>query len=85
MYSIYQKLDADVPAYERAMEIAAEAKKEANIDGAAWLAEVQRLIQNGVGKQMNDIEPQYFTVNDGCLCGVPMRSCASSRCAQAKT
>lgn len=71
MYSVYQKLDADVPSYERAVEIAAEAKRETHIDGAAWLAEVQRLIQNGVEKQTDDIELQYFSLDNGCLCGVP--------------
>jgi hypothetical protein len=63
MYSVYQKLDADVPTYEGAMEIAAEAKREAYIDGTAWLAEVQKLIQNGVGKQTDDTELQYFSVD----------------------
>ncbi|MEA4894934.1 MAG: hypothetical protein VB064_06690 [Oscillospiraceae bacterium] len=48
-----------------------EAKKEANIDGVAWLAEVQRLTQRGVGTQTDNIELQYFAVDDGCLCGVP--------------
>ncbi len=71
MYSVNLKLDADVPTYERALEIAAEANDEACIDGTAWLAEVRRLIQNGVRKQTDDIELQYFSANDGCLCGVP--------------
>jgi hypothetical protein len=71
MYSVYQKLDADVPNYKKALEIAAEAKQEAHIDGTAWLSEVRGLIQNGVEKQTDDVELQYFGVNDGCLCGVP--------------
>jgi hypothetical protein len=71
MYSIYQKLDADVPSYDRALEIVAEAKKEANIDGTAWLAEVQRLLKDDIKKQTENVELQYFVINDGCLCGVP--------------
>lgn len=71
MYSVYEELDAGVPAYDRALEIAEEAKKEAFIDGTAWLAEVQRLIHEGVEKQTEKVELQYFSVNDGCLCGVP--------------
>jgi len=71
MYSVYEKFDADVPTGKRAAEIAAEAKNEANIDGTSWLAEVRRLLQNGVKKQADTIELQYFSINDGCLCGVP--------------
>lgn len=70
MYSVYQKLDANVPTYERAVEIAAEAKREAFIDGTAWLNEVQSLILNSIDKQTDEVELQYFSVNDGCLCGV---------------
>lgn len=70
MYSVHLKLEADVPTYENALKIATEAKKEANIEVTAWLAEVQSLIQNGVEKQTDDVELQYFSANDGCLCGV---------------
>ncbi|MDF2822236.1 MAG: hypothetical protein K0R15_2684 [Clostridiales bacterium] len=71
MYSVYQKLDADVPSYERAIEIMDEAKREAFIDGTDWMVEVQRLLDNGITKQIENVELQYFAINDGCLCGVP--------------
>jgi hypothetical protein len=71
MYSVYQKLDADVPSYERAIEIMDEAKREAFIDGTDWMVEVQRLLDNGITKQTENVELQYFAINDGCLCGVP--------------
>lgn len=71
MYTAHQALDAFVPSYERALEIAAEARREAGIDGAAWLGEVQRLLDNGITRQTEQVELQYFCVNDGCLCGVP--------------
>jgi hypothetical protein len=70
MYSQFIELFADVPSYEEALQIAREAKKEADIDGTAWLGEVQRLIANGVHKQADMVEIQYFAVDDGCLCGV---------------
>jgi hypothetical protein len=71
MYSVYQDFYADVPSYERAQEIAAEAKREAYIDGSGWLLEVQRLLTNRIKKQTETIELQYFAINEGCFCGVP--------------
>lgn len=71
MYSAFQPLTADVPTYDRAMEIAEEAGKMCGISGAPWLLEVQRLIEHGVEQQTEDVELQYFKINDGCLCGVP--------------
>lgn len=70
MYSVYQKLQADVPSYPRALEIAEEAKREAGIDGTSWLSEVKRLCDNGVKCQSETVEIQYFALDDGCLCGV---------------
>ncbi len=71
MYSTRRTLEADVPTYSRAQEIAAEAQREAGIDGAAWLKEVERLLTAGTRVQSEVVELQYFAVNDGCLCGVP--------------
>ena len=70
MYSVFQQLHADVPTMQRAMAIAAEAKSEAGIDGTAWLSEVQQLIENKVEKQTDQVELQYFSINEGCFCGV---------------
>lgn len=70
MYSVYQDLTADVPSNDRALEITEEAKREAGIDGTSWLLEVVRLNSNGVQQQVENIEIQYFSVDEGCLCGV---------------
>lgn len=71
MYSVYLNLHAYVPSYERALQIAEEAKKQANIDGKAWLSEVQKLIHDGIREQVDTTEIQYFALDEGCLCGVP--------------
>lgn len=70
IYSVYKDFYSEVPTYERALEIAKEAKKEAGIDGTNWLKEVQRLIDAGVKEQVDNTEIQYFALNSGCLCGV---------------
>ena len=70
MYSQFIELFADVPSYEEALQIAREAKKEADIDGTAWLGEVRQLLDHGVRKQADLVEIQYFAIDNGCLCGV---------------
>ncbi len=70
MYSVYLNLHADVPSYKRALQIAEEAKKEANIDGTVWLREVQHLLHDGIHEQIDTTEIQYFALDEGCLCGV---------------
>lgn len=69
LYSITRCFHAAVPSYERAFQIAREAKENANIDGTAWLREVERLQKEGIQEQTEPIEIQYFAVGDGCLCG----------------
>ncbi len=71
MYSIYQQLEADVPKYDRAVEIVTEAKAAVGIDGSAWLSEVERLLNEGIYTQIDEIEIQYFSISNGCICGVP--------------
>lgn len=68
--SVYQTFQADVPSNARAQEVAEEAKREAGIDGAAWLAEVERLNWAGIAVQDDETEIQFFRLNDGCFCGV---------------
>jgi hypothetical protein len=70
MYSINIDLYADVLDYARAVEIAEEAKKYAGIDGALWLDEVGRLQGKGIKTQRDTTEIQYFSMGNGCLCGV---------------
>lgn len=70
MYSMGLDLFADILPYKRAAEIANEAKQFAGIDGTLWLAEVLRLQKSGVMTQKETIEIQYFSLGNGCLCGV---------------
>lgn len=69
-YSKFIDLYADVPSYERALEVAKEAKAFAGIDGVMWLAEVRRLQKEGINRQKDTTEIQYFSIGKGCLCGV---------------
>ena len=70
MYSVEAVLNADVPSEQRALDLAAEARREAGMDGAAWLAEVRRLHLAGVSVQTDTTEIQFFALGNGCLCGV---------------
>lgn len=70
IYSVYNDFYSEVPTYERALEIAEEAKRECCIDGTEWLKEVKNLIDLGLKDQIENIEIQYFALNSGCLCGV---------------
>lgn len=69
MYCVQTDLEANVPSEQRALELAAEARREAGIDGTAWLAEVRRLRRAGICVQIDTTEIQYFALGDGCLCG----------------
>ena len=71
MYSRKIDLFADVPSYERALEVAKDAKREAFIDGTSWLKEVKKLNDNGVKQQKEAVEIQYFNISNGVICGVP--------------
>lgn len=70
MYSRQITLAADVPPYPCAMEIADEARQYCGIDDTGWLNQVQCLLQNGIHQQTDDVEVQYFSLGNGCLCGV---------------
>ncbi len=71
MYSEEMTLCAEVPSLEVAKQIASEAKELCGIDGTEWLAEVNRLRGNGIQRQEEKVEVQYFSVGGWCLCGVP--------------
>ena len=71
MYSKEMMLYAEVPSKEVAEKIASEAKLFCGIDGAEWLAEVNRLRELGVRRQEECVEVQYFSIGEWCLCGVP--------------
>lgn len=70
-FSEQQAFFSDVPTLKRALEIANEAKRMADIDGRPWLAEVRRLRKINILCQTITKELQYFYLNDGCLCGIP--------------
>ena len=70
MKSVFSHFTADVPSLTQAERIAGEALKEAGIDGTDWLREVKRLNGEGVSQQFSEVEIQYFSLNDGCLCGI---------------
>jgi hypothetical protein len=70
MYSRQITLTSDVPPYLHAIEIADEARKYCGIDGTDWLKQVQHLLQNDIHQQTEEIEVQYFSLGNGCLCGV---------------
>ena len=71
MYSKETTLCAEVPSLEVAKQIASEATRFCGIDGSEWLAEVNRLRGNGIQRQEEKVEVQYFSVGGWCLCGVP--------------
>ncbi len=70
MYSKETMLYAEVPPLEVAEKIATEAKEVCGIDGTEWLTEVSRLRENGIQRQEERVDVQYFSVGDWCLCGV---------------
>lgn len=70
MFSREKDFFVDVPDYNRALEIAEEAQREAGIDGEMWLMEVQRLLNEQVTEQTDTTEIQFFSLDEGCLCGL---------------
>lgn len=70
MHSARKALLARVPEMPRAREIAEEAHRAAEIDGARWLREVARLNAEGVKEQYETVEMQFFQLDEGALIGV---------------
>ena len=71
MFTVRGTLYAQVPSPSHACAIAAEAAREAGIDGSGWLQEVARLNEKGVSRQSEQVELQYFQLDEGALIGVP--------------
>lgn len=71
MYSRHITLESDVPTVERACQIAKEAQELCGIIDTGWLAKVKRLNEEEVRVQSEDVEMQYFTIGDVCMCGGP--------------
>ena len=70
-YSREVILSSRLPSMERAKEIADEALKYCCIDGSDWLAEMERLHEQGVEVQKDTVEIQYLSLGAFCLSGVP--------------
>lgn len=70
MHSARKAFLARVPEMPRAREIAEEAHRAAEIDGARWLREVARLNAEGVKEQYETVEMQFFQLDKGALIGV---------------
>ncbi|MCR4585721.1 MAG: alkaline ceramidase [Lachnospiraceae bacterium] len=70
-YSREVILSSRLPSMERAKEIADEALKYCCIDGSEWLAEMERLHEQGVEVQKDTVEIQYLNLGAFRLCGVP--------------
>lgn len=70
VHSARKALLARVPEMPRAREIAEEAHRAAEIDGARWLREVARLNAEGVKEQYETVEMQFFQLDEGALIGV---------------
>lgn len=71
MFSVNRPFYATVPTMDQAATIAANAFKNAAIDGTGWLCEVERLLHNHIKQQTTDVEIQYFALDNGCFCGIP--------------
>lgn len=71
MYSRNTVLYAQVPQYDEAIKIADDAKCQCGIDGTNWLKEIEKLNNNGIKKQEEKVEVQYFKIGNWSLCGVP--------------
>ena len=71
MYSKHIELTSDVPTLEEAGKVAKEAKEICGINDSGWMDKVVGLNAAGVHEQSEDVEMQYFSVGDWCLCGGP--------------
>ena len=71
MYSKHIDLISDVPSDEEALRIADEAKTLCGIEDIGWLKKVADLNAAGVREQTEDVEMQFFSIGDWCMCGGP--------------
>ncbi len=71
MYSKDIILSSNVPSFDRAEQIAAEAKLYCGIDGTEWLNEIKYLHKAGINRQQDEVEIQYFSIGEWCMCGAP--------------
>ena len=71
MYSKHIELTADVPSVEEAVKVAKDAKELCGIIDTGWMKKVSGLNDEGIHEHSEDVEMQYFSIGDWCLCGGP--------------
>ena len=71
MHQAGLELTADVPTVEEAIKVAEDAKELCGIIDNGWLEKVSGLNAKGIHEQSEDMEMQYFSIGDWCLCGGP--------------
>ena len=71
MYSRHLDLISDVPSVDEALCISKEADTICGIKDSGWLGKVAELNRAGVKEQKEDVEMQFFSVGDWCMCGGP--------------
>ena len=71
MYSRRICLESDVPAQGEALRLAEEARTLCGITDTGWVDKVSCLNEAGVHVQQEEVEIQYLSVGEGCLCGAP--------------
>lgn len=71
MFSRHISLLSDVPSEEDALRVAQEAKAMCGIEDDGWLRKVAELNAAGIREQREDVEIQFLSVGDWCLCGGP--------------
>ena len=71
MHQAGLELTADVPTVEEAIKVAEDAKELCGIIDNGWLEKVSGLNAKGIHEQSEDMEMQYISIGDWCLCGGP--------------
>lgn len=70
-YSKYILLQSRIPDMSEAHKIADEALKYCGINGQKWLEKIKSFHSRGISFQEENLEVQYFSIGDWCLCGIP--------------
>ena len=71
MYSKHIYLFSDVPSKNEALHTVEEAKAKCGIKNTGWLEKIANLNKEGVREQREDVEMQFFSIGDWCMCGGP--------------
>lgn len=71
MFSRHIDLTSEVPSVDVALRMSKEAETACGIKDPGWLEKVAALNRAGVKEQREDVEMQFFSVGDWCMCGGP--------------